>query len=133
MLLCSQLFVITDSIPESESSMYLNNATVSQNGLQVFITCQFSNVYSESSCVLVYREYGNRTLTVIEYPHSTEFPVNVTVDNPERYTFVIFGKNGDIIDEEPAIAVKLPTVATVTPPTTVTPTPTTPGMYIHVI
>ena len=111
------LLVLTDSIP-TLISIYLSNATVSQSGSQVTITCQF---YPESSCVLVYREYGNTTLTVIEYPHSTEFPVNVTVDNPERYTFAIFGKNGDVIDEEPAIAVKLEAIK---PP----PTPSS-GMY----
>ena len=54
---------------------------------------------------------------MIEYPHSTEFPVNVTVDNPERYTFAIFGKNGMDIDEEPLTAVKLEAI----------PTPTSPG------
>ena len=59
---------------------------------------------------------------MIEYPHSTEFPVNVTVDNPERYTFAVFGKNGADIDEEPVIAVRLEAVKT-------PPTPTSPGMY----
>ena len=117
-------YVITDSIPES-SFKYLCGATTSQNGSQVFITCQFSNVYPESSCVLVYREYGNTTLTVIEYPHSTEFPVKVTVDNPERYTFAVFGKNDDVIDEESVIAVKLEAIK---------PLPTSSsGMYMYVV
>ena len=106
----------TDSMPES-SSEFLTSVTLSQNGLEVFITCQ---VYFESSCVLVYREYGNTTLTVIEYPHSSEFPVNVTVDNPERYTFAIFGKNGTDIESEPVIAVRLEAIKT-------PPTPTSPG------
>ena len=118
------LFVLTDSITESESSMYLNNATVSQNGFQIFITCQFKNVYSESSCVLVYREYGNTTLTVIEYPHSTEFPVNMTVDNPQRYTFAVFGKSGTDIDEEPVIAMRLEPIKS--PPISIS---TSPGIF----
>ena len=101
-------------MPESPSE-FLTSVTISQNGSQVFITCQFTNVYPESSCVLVYREYDKTTLTVIEYPHSTEFPVNVTVDNPERYTFAVFGKNGTDIESEPVITVKLEAIKT--PPT----------------
>ena len=108
--------LITDAMHEF-SSEFLSSATISQNGWEVFITCQFNNVYSESSCVLVYREYGNTTLTVIEYPHSTEFPVNVTVDNPQRYTFAVFGKSGTDIESEPVIAVRLEAIKT--PPTAI--------------
>ena len=39
-----------------------------------------------------------------EYDRSTEFPVTISVDNTERYTFAVFGKNGtDGIEKEPVI------------------------------
>ena len=42
-----------------------------------------------------------------EYDRSTEFPVTISVDNIERYTFAVFGKNGvDGIDSEPVIKLK---------------------------
>ena len=28
-----------------------------------------------------------------EYDRSDKFPVTISVDNPERYTFAVFGKN----------------------------------------
>ena len=51
---------------------------------------------SQSSCVLVYREYGNSTLNVITYYEGdTLFPVSITIDNPGKiYTFAIFGRDG---------------------------------------
>ena len=42
-----------------------------------------------------------------EYDRSTEFPVTISVDYTERYTFAVFGKNGiDGIEAEPVIKLK---------------------------
>ena len=39
---------------------------------------------------------------MIELPRLFEFPVSITVDSPESYTFGLFGKDGEIgLDEEP--------------------------------
>ena len=68
---------------------------------------QFSEVYPEASCVLVYREYGSPLLTVVEFSQLINFPVSITVDNPENYTFALFGKNGAMsFDEEPLVYTK---------------------------
>ena len=46
-------------------------------------------------------------LTVTEYDQSTEFPVTISVDNTEEYTFAVFGKNGvDGIEPEPVVTMK---------------------------
>ena len=51
-----------------------------------------------------------------EYDRSTEFPVTISVDNTERYTFALFGKNGiDGIDSEPVI-IKLKNESAESPP-----------------
>ena len=72
------------------------------------IDCEFSEVYPEASCVLVYREYGSPLLTVVDIPQLFDFPVSITVDNPENYTFALFGKNGAImLDEKPLLYAKL--------------------------
>ena len=71
------------------------------------IDCEFSEVYPEASCVLVYREYGSPLLTVVDIPQLFDFPVSITVDNPENYTFALFGKNGATsLDEEPLVYTK---------------------------
>ena len=80
---------------DSTTSAFLTRAEISRRGSEVTITCEFANDYPEASCVLVYREYNDPYLTVEEYNRSTEFPVTISVDNPEKYTFVVFGKNGE--------------------------------------
>ena len=81
------------------------NASLSyQSGSEVQIGCEFKESIERASCVLVYREYGNKTLVVKEYPQNTVFPVTLTVDgDPENYTFAIFGKRGSDIDERPIV------------------------------
>ena len=42
-----------------------------------------------------------------EYNQITEFPVTVSVENSQKYTFAVFGKNGsDVIESEPVIVLK---------------------------
>ena len=42
-----------------------------------------------------------------EYTRSTEFPVTLSVENSQKHTFAVFGKNGlDRIESEPVITVK---------------------------
>ena len=75
------------------------------------VDCKVAAGYPEALCVLVYREYGNTTLTVREYSQFSQFSMTLSVDKPENYTFAIFGKNGDSeIEEHPAYIVKLSTV-----------------------
>ena len=89
------------------SSNYLTRVVLSISGSEVNVTCEFEDDYPEASCVLVYREYNDPYLTVEEYDRSTEFPVTISVDNTERYTFAVFGKNGtDGIEVEPVITMK---------------------------
>ena len=96
---------ITDSNSTS-TSKFLTRAELSVIGSDVTIRCEFTD--DEASCVLVYREYNDPYLTVEEYDRSTEFPVTISVDNTERYTFAVFGKNGvDGIDVEPVIKLKI--------------------------
>ena len=78
----------------TEDSKFLTRAELSISGSEVTIRCEFTDAYPEASCVLVYREYNDPYLTVEEYDRSTEFPVTISVDNPERYTFAVFGKSG---------------------------------------
>ncbi|CAI8046218.1 hypothetical protein GBAR_LOCUS25542 [Geodia barretti] len=90
-------------------SRLLKDATItSQLGSTVVIDCEFSEVYPEASCVLVYREYGSPLLTVVELSQLINFPVSITVDNnPENYTFALFGKDSTTgIEKEPVICMK---------------------------
>ena len=101
-------FPILGRIADAESQ-FLNNGNETAvnvwNETAVNVTCEFKEGIEGASCVLVYREYGNKTLVVEEYPQNTVFPVTLTVDdNLEKYTFVIFGKNGSSFDERPIIA-----------------------------
>ena len=74
---------------------------------EVTVICELTDDYPEASCVLVYREYNGPYLTVEEYNRSTEFPVTISVDNTERYTFAVFGKNGvDGIEPDPVVLLK---------------------------
>ena len=94
-------------------SQYIERTSVSyQSGSEVQIECEFKEGIERASCVLVYREYGNKTLVVKEYPQNTVFPVTLTVDgDPENYTFAIFGKSGSDIDERPVRSTSKPIAA----------------------
>ena len=99
-------FINIDSRP-TFISKFLPRAELSVNRSEVTIRCEFTDDYPEASCVLVYREYNDPYLTVEEYNRSTEFPVTISVDNTERYTFAVFGRNGvDGIEVEPVIKLK---------------------------
>ena len=77
------------------TSEFIKDASISISGSTVEITCELSEDYPESSCVLVYREYGNTTLVVVEYTRNRPSD-NIVLDNPDsNYTFAIFGKNGN--------------------------------------
>ncbi|CAI8051907.1 hypothetical protein GBAR_LOCUS28403 [Geodia barretti] len=105
-LLENQILLNSDA-DKVKPSLYLKNASISQRGSTVVIDCEFSEVYPEASCVLVYREYGSPLLTVVDIPQLFDFPVSIAVDNPENYTFALFGKNGAMsLDEEPLVYTK---------------------------
>ena len=84
------------------------------------VDCEFSEECPLTSCVLIYREYENSTLTVIDYnPTTTVFPVTLTVDDPENFTFAIFGRNCEgELEKKPAKTIKAPVT-------------TSPGMYMY--
>ena len=104
--------LISDSESMSNSnSIILKTADISVKGSQVDIDCSFTEKCALASCVLIYREYGNASLTVLDYNRSTMFPVNVSIEQPENFTFALFGKNCEgIIEERPAKKLKLNTI-----------------------
>ncbi|CAI8006816.1 hypothetical protein GBAR_LOCUS4917 [Geodia barretti] len=103
----NQILVNSDA-DSVKPSIYLKGASISRRGSTVVIDCEFSEVYPEASCVLVYREYGSPLLTVVDIPQLFDFPVSITVDSsPENYTFALFWKNGAMsLDEEPLVYTK---------------------------
>ena len=110
------LLIVTDArsrFLQSGSELFLTGSAVN-------VTCEFKEGVEGASCVLVYREYGNKTLVVEEYPQNTVFPVTMTVDGDlENYTFAIFGKGGTSFDERPIIAGRMNVTGTTTPTITV--------------
>ena len=122
----------TDSRPTNIFT-FLKAADLSINGSSITIRCEFSDEYREASCVLVYRRYNDPYLTVKEYDSSTEFPITIPVNDTEKYTFAVFGKNGvDGIEAEPVIKLMyppssmiLPMTSPMTPPPTSLPPPKT--------
>ena len=87
--------------------MYTKHASISLSGPSTIeIDCEFSETYPQASCVLVYREYNSPLLTVVDIPQPLHFPVSITVDSPENYTFTLFGKDGALMDEKPLVFVK---------------------------
>ena len=91
-------------------SSSVKKASISRNGSEVTVDCAVAAGYPEASCVLVYREYGNSTLTVRDFPLLPVFSIKLPVNTPDNYTFAIFGKNGDSeIEEKPAFIVKFKT------------------------
>ena len=100
-------YYVTETIPQSTSE-FLKHASVQFEELNlVKVECYFKDGIEDASCVLVYREYGNKMLVVKEYQqNSTVFPKSVTVDGTNiYYTFAVFGKSGSVMDERPLIAV----------------------------
>ena len=91
-----------------QTSTILKNASISRSGpTTIEIDCGFSEAYPQASCVLVYRQYDSSLLTVVELPRLFDFPVSITVDSPDNYTFALFGKDGGTgIEEEPVFYAK---------------------------
>ena len=90
-----------------------SNASISHTGSVVTITC---TPEEGSSCVVVYRAYGNSTLNT----YNKEFPVTITVDQsiPRNYTFAIFRKMNDkSVYRNPFIS-QVVMVGSVSPPKT---------------
>ena len=100
-------------------STFLKAADLSINESSIIIRCKFADEYPEALCVLVYRRYSDPYLTVKEYDSSTEFPISIPVNDTEKYTFAVFGKNGeDRIEAEPVIKLMYPPSSMTSPPTT---------------
>ena len=60
-----------------------------------------------TSCVLVFRGYGFPHLTVVDIPYLLNFPVSLTVNSTENYTFALFGKHPVTgIEENPVVTVQ---------------------------
>ena len=89
-------------------SKFIRNATVDWGELNVrTVSCEFKDGIEGASCVLVYQEYGSKTLEVAEYLQNSVFPVALTVDPNKLYTFAVFGKNGSDIDYSPTLTAQL--------------------------
>ena len=115
---CSSTFIDSESDPES---LFLTNASALYlNESAVMIRCEFKEGIDGSSCVLVYREYGNKTLVVKEYPQNNTDLTAAVDDDLQEYTFAIFGKNDEMVDERPIFAGR----AMVDPETTIPSTTT---------
>ena len=74
-------------------SQLLKSGNISGSGSTIVIYCEFLDVVQEASCVLVYKEYSSPLLTVVDIPQLLHFPISLAVDNPENYTFALFGKH----------------------------------------
>ena len=124
------LTFVTDSDSVSDiESLILKRASFVWSGLAVSFTCEFKEGIEGASCVLVYREYGDETLVVVEYPqNSTVFPVTLSVGSGQYYTFAIFGKHGSNLDQRPIVMRHVQVIRT-TP--TATPPVTNSGMVSH--
>lgn len=115
----TMLLFVTGSLSERRPFI-LQSASLQISGSKVEIKCEFDKNSKYSSCVLIYREYGNETIRRIEYPQSSAvFPVTLTaptgVGSWCNHTFALFGKNSSNFDERP--------IATLVPCSTSTPLP----------
>ena len=105
------VIVLLSDLKSIANSKFLKRASISHDGSEVTVDCAVAAGYPEASCVLVYREYDNPTLTVAEFPLSL-LPITLNINRPEDYTFSIFGKNGVTeIEEKPASIVKFSPVS----------------------
>ena len=91
------------------------------SGSDIHIFCSFKDITGDVSCVLVYREYGNTTITVREFKNEETWS-NISLSDPDKYTFAVFGKNGSDIDQRPILSSRGLTSATTSPTDTTTPT-----------
>ena len=105
-MLCVFYFVCITGPKLVQTPMILKNGSISRSGpTTINIDCEFSEGYPQASCVLVYRQYDSALLKVVDVPQL--FPVSVTVESPENYTFSLFGKDGEIgLDAEPLFYAK---------------------------
>ena len=110
------LHYLTDA-DSNVASKVLNNVSLVVNDPVVHIRCEFKEGIEGASCVLVYREYGNKTLVVEEYPQNTVFPVTLTVGG-DQYTFAVFGKNSFDLEERPIVTRNVQITRTTTTPQT---------------
>ena len=114
--LCEMIiyFYNADKDDDNINSTFLKRAEISKIGSEVNIICEFADGYQEASCVLIYHEYDKPNLTVEVFNNSFYvFPVTITVDDPDKYTFCLFGKNGtSAIEQEPVIRIKMGNHAT---------------------
>ena len=125
-----QCFFLIYSVTTPTSNFLEIGSQLYLNGTDINVRCVFKQGIEEASCALVYREYGNETLVVKEYPqNSTVFPVTLTIgDDLEKYTFAIFGKSSSGIDGRPIVFKQFPTTtAQPTSSPTVEPTETVTG------
>jgi hypothetical protein len=91
------------SFPETQGYI-LTNASLRLIGSVVITTCDFQKKIKSSSCILVYRQYGNETIGIVEYhQETTAFPVRLTLPVICNYTFAVYGKNNTHLDERPII------------------------------
>ena len=98
----------TDNATEKTSPLLKSaNIILSQSDSTIIVDCQFTETHPKASCVLVYREYDSPLLTVIDIPQFFDFPVSITVEYPENYTFALFGKDSMLgMDKDPVVCIK---------------------------
>ena len=111
------------SVPTSK---FIKSANVYLDGSEIKVECVFEDEEG-FSCVLVYREYGNETISVKEYHKNNTFPMSVDVGDPDKYTFAVFGKSGNNIDERPIMSGRA-VPATTSPTSGGTTSPSSSGM-----
>lgn len=90
-------------LPNTES-LVLKNAEIKYvNESAVHTYCWFKDGITNAACVVIYRaNHDKDELTVLKYSQMMKFPVILkTADDPNNYTFVIFGKNRTHFDEVP--------------------------------
>ena len=96
-----------------------SNASISHTGSVVTIKC---TPEEGTSCLVVYRAYGNSTLNI----YNEEFPGTITVDQSGvNYTFAIFRNTSIDIDERPFFSEMIMVESVSPPPSTSQPTETT--------
>ena len=104
--MCAFMLSFADNATEKTSPL-LKSANISQSDSTIIVDCQFTQTHPKASCVLVYREYDSPLLTVIDIPQFFDFPVSITVEYPENYTFALFGKDSvPGMEEDPVVCIK---------------------------
>ena len=95
--------------------MLLKHVNITFGLATAVVNCEFREAYPQASCVLVYREYDSPLLRFVEFPKFSHFPVTIAVDNPENYTFAVFGKDSVRgMEYEPIVCAKYDGKAAVT-------------------